>query len=135
MTRMQFTRQYFQHQRFTAEQLEAYQNNASRDLQIAIDSDIPEVIFKFAYDAMLKLAMYVLAVHGYRVRSTAGHHIKLIEALADLLEDSEIAVTAEVMRQKRNADLYMGGTFLTITDAAEFLKYVKELFERAETTQ
>ena len=48
-----------------------------------------DVVFRFSYDVLLKLAVYVAACSGLRVRSVTGHHIKLLEKLSEALQDED----------------------------------------------
>src|SRR5258706_11340836 len=108
-----FEPKFFQRFSFTKEQLDAYLKSSQRDFNIAQESDVAEVVFKFAYDAMLKLAIFLAAKKGYKTRSVPGHHIKLLEKLAEILNQDDIVVVAEEMRQKRNLDLYQGGFYIS----------------------
>ena len=85
------------------------------DLKIAEASDITDVIFKFSYDALIKLGITLIAKKGYKVRSTTGHHVKILEKLSQLLKDEDILVLGNKMRQERNVNLYDGGFFVTHT--------------------
>lgn len=49
-----FERQYFQRLSFKEEQIAQFEKSAIHDLKIAGESDIPDVIFKFSYDALIK---------------------------------------------------------------------------------
>ncbi len=64
-----FESDYFQKMRFTPQQLKQYLRSAENDLQIAQNSHIPEVIFKFSYDAFIKWGITLIARQGYKVRS------------------------------------------------------------------
>ncbi|MBU1136938.1 hypothetical protein KKD72_01030 [Patescibacteria group bacterium] len=118
--------------KFTRRQTENYFKAASRDLKIARQSDVPEVIFRFSYDALLKLAIVVCAQTNLRVKSRRGHHIELIEKLAALLKDSEIGIIGDEMRLKRNLDLYGGGILISQKQASEYLEWVRKVFSKAE---
>ncbi|MDP8258217.1 MAG: hypothetical protein P9L90_02165 [Candidatus Aadella gelida] len=60
--------------------------SAQRDLKIAESTNISDVVFKFTYDALIKLGIMLIAKKGYKVRSTAGHHIKILEKLSQVPE-------------------------------------------------
>jgi hypothetical protein len=64
---------------FSKRQIRKYYQSAIRDLKIASNSKIPEVIFRFSYDALVKLAIAVCAKNGLRVKARKGHHIELIK--------------------------------------------------------
>jgi len=117
---------------FTDRQVQKYYQSAWRDLKIVFDSAIPEVIFRFCYDALLKLAIAVCARENLRVKARQGHHIELIEFLARFLKDKEIITFGNEMRTKRNWDLYGGGTLISQKEAMEYQKWVEEVFEKAD---
>ena len=123
---------FFRKQKFTGEQLLAFERGAKEDLQIASDSDYIQVKFRFCYDALLKLGILLVAKAGYKVRSITGHHIKLLEALSILSETPDVEIIAEAMRQKRNMDLYEGGAFVSESEVTEYLDFVKSLFRNLQ---
>jgi len=118
---------------FSFKQIDRYYKAARGDLKIAIESDVSEVAFRFCYDALLKLAIAVCAKNGLRVKSRKGHHIELIGKLAHYLGDSEIDILANEMRAKRNKNLYDGGVLISAKEAASYLKWVKEIFQKVES--
>lgn len=118
---------------FSQKQINKYYHSALGDLRIASDSTIPEVIFRFCYDALLKLAIVVCAKNGLRVKARQGHHIELIKKLAHYLKDSEIEILANEMRSKRNWDLYGGGILISAKEAKDYLKWTRLVFQKAET--
>ncbi|MFH1541956.1 MAG: hypothetical protein ABIE84_02570 [bacterium] len=123
-----FNPQDFQKTVFSAEQLAQLLASAKRDLQIADESDINEVIFKFSYDALLKAGLYLIAKAGYKVRSKVGHHIKILERMSEILKDEDLLVLGNKMRQDRNVGLYSGGLSLTEKECSEYLSFVKTIF-------
>ncbi len=127
-----FESQYFQKLAFKKEQIEQFLKSALHDLKIAQDSDIPDVVFKFSYDALIKLGIMLIAKKGYKVRSATGHHVKILEKLSQLLKDEDILVLGNKMRQERNVNLYDGGFFVGEKDSLEYLKFVKSAFKKAE---
>lgn len=52
---MKFDRNFFVKQKFTEEELKKYKQSAKRDLGIAETNKEPEVIFHFAYMALIKM--------------------------------------------------------------------------------
>jgi len=118
---------------FSTQQIKRYWQSAKRDLSIAKQSPLAEVKFRFAYDSLLKLAIAVCAVNNLRVKADRGHHIELINKLAELLNETDIAVIANQMRSKRNWDLYGGGVLITDKEAKECLAWVVKMFIQAET--
>ena len=125
-----FNHQDFQKMVFSQAQLGQYLASAKRDLEIAVDSDVTEVIFKFSYDALLKIGIFLIAKAGYKVRSRAGHHFKIIEKLTQILEDENLSVLGHKMRQDRNIGLYSGGLSVSQKECLEYLDFVKEAFEK-----
>ncbi len=73
---------YFQKFKFEDSQIKNYLKSSQRDLDIASKSKISEVVFRFSYDALIKLGIFLIAKNGYKVRSIPGHHIKILEQLA-----------------------------------------------------
>jgi len=127
-----FESQYFQRLAFKEEQINQFVKSALHDLKIAESSDIPDVIFKFSYDALIKLGIALIAKKGYKIRSTTGHHVKILEKLSQLLKDENILVLGNKMRQERNVNLYDGGFFVGEKDSLEYLKFVKGAFKKSE---
>lgn len=118
--------------KFTPGQLAQYWRSAANDLQIAQHSNVPEVMFKFSYDAFIKLGITMIARQGYKVRSVVGHHVKIIEKFSQLLRNEDIAVFGNKMRRMRNIDFYDGGALITELDGREFLAFVKGIFTQAK---
>ncbi len=118
--------------KFTRRQIGNYFKAALRDLRIACQSDVPEVVFRFSYDALLKLAIAVCAQAGLGVKSRRGHHIELIRKLALLFRDSDIGIIGDKMRLKRNLDLYGGGVLISQKQAKEYLNWIRRIFDKAE---
>lgn len=127
-----FESQYFRKLDFTPEQLSDYAASARHDLDIASDSDIPDVIFKFSYDALIKLGIALIARQGYKVRSTVGHHVRIIEKMAQLLRDDSIRAAADKFRHDRNRNLYDGICLISEKDSQEYLDFVKQIFAKAD---
>jgi hypothetical protein len=126
-----FERSHFRKFIFTKEQINQFIKSAYHDLQIAEESDIPDVIFKFSYDALIKLGISLIAHEGYKVRSAVGHHVKILEKLSQLLGDEDVLVLGDKMRQERNVNLYDGGVFVSEKDSGAYLAFVKSLFQKA----
>jgi hypothetical protein len=126
-----FERSHFQKFTFTKEQIKQFIKSAYHDLQIAEESDIPDVIFKFSYDALIKLGISLIAREGYKVRSAVGHHVKILEKLSQLLGDEDVLVLGNKMRQERNFNFYDGGIFIPEKDSEAYLAFVKSLFQKA----
>ena len=117
---------------FSEEQIEKLWRNALKDLNIAKRDSIAEVKFSFSYSALLKSGITCLAkIDGVRIRSTQGHHIKLLEKFSELLNEPQIMSVGNAMRAKRNTDLYGEGICITEKEAEEFLDFVKTIFNKA----
>ena len=117
---------------FSSGQISRYYKSALRDLRIARKANETEVKFRFCYDALLKLAITVSAKHNLRIKSRQGHHIKLIDKLSEILEDRDIHVIGQDMREKRNWDLYGGGIIISQKEAKEYLKWTENIFQKGE---
>lgn len=117
---------------FSNRQINQYYQAALKDLAIAEQSGVPEIIFKFCYDSLLKLSIAVCAKNNLRIKSRQGHHIVLIKELARLLSDDNIEVIGDSMRTKRNLDLYGGGILITQKETAEYLNWLKILQKRVK---
>jgi len=108
-----FDREYFVDFKFTPDQIRKNLNNALKDLGIAKKDRILDVKFNYAYTALIKAGITLLSFYGIKVRSVSGHHRKIIEKLSELLKDESIEDIGNVMRHKRNLDLYTGGVEVT----------------------
>ncbi len=126
-----FETQFFQKITFTPGQIKQYFESAERDYAIAAEADIPEVTFKFAYDALIKVGIALIAKQGYKVRSQTGHHVKILEKLSEILRDEDIVIMGNVMRQNRNRDFYDGGVIVTETEARQYAEFVAPIIEQA----
>ncbi|MBN1521614.1 MAG: hypothetical protein JW928_03695 [Candidatus Aureabacteria bacterium] len=102
----QFDNQYFQKIKASQKQIFKSLENAERDLSIAREDRFLIVRFNYAYTALLKCGTALLQHHGYRVRSVPGHHVKILEKMSGLLKDENIMTIGNIMRSKRNKDLY-----------------------------
>ena len=122
----------FVNYKFTGNQIKNYFNAAARNFKIAADSAVPEVIFKFSYDALIKLAISICAKNGLRVKSRVGHHIELLEKMAQFLGERAIFKQGDEMRKKRNQDLYGEGVLISEKEAGEYRDWLKNIFIKAE---
>lgn len=128
-----FETQFFQKMQFTKQQINGYFNLVSRDLKIAEKSEFLEVKFRFSYDALIEIGIAVMAQQGFKVRSQPGHHAKIIEKLSEIMDDDDIAVIGNKMRQDRNTDFYDGGILITEKESLEYLNFVKSIYDKART--
>lgn len=124
---MNFLGDSFQKFTFTKDQLTHLIESAKHDLSIARTSELSEIRFKFSYDALIKIGLFCIAKEGYRVRSTAGHHVQILERLGELENNEDVAIIGNVMRQKRNRDLYEGICSITDKEAEEYLNFIENL--------
>jgi len=53
---------------YTNKQIEKYLRSVKRDLDIASKSSFSEVQFRFAYDAIIKMAISVCAVNNLKIK-------------------------------------------------------------------
>lgn len=116
---------------FSENQITKYYKSALRDLKIAKNAEESEVKFRFCYDSLLKLAIAVCAKNKLRVKARQGHHVKLIDKLAEILKDRDVKVIGQEMRAKRNWDLYGGGIIISKKEAGEYLKWTENIFKEA----
>jgi len=126
-----FEEKYFQKFTFTEEQQAKFIKAGIRDLRIAEKSEIPEVVFKFSYDALIKFGITCIAQSGYKARSVPGHHVKILEKMEELLGDEDIGILGGKMRQMRNFDFYDGGIEISEKESIECLSFVKRVAEKA----
>lgn len=129
---MKFEDKYFAKFKFTDEQIKKNLKNAVRDIDIAQKDEFLDVKFNYTYTALLKLGIALLSFHQRKVRSVPGHHIKIIDKLAELLKDKDIADLGNVMRSKRNRDLYDGGIEVTTKECEEYISFVKNILEQVK---
>jgi len=130
--KISFETNFFEKRKFDKKTIEKYSNGATRDLKIASDNSHPEVIFKFSYDSLIKTGLTLIAFCGYRVKSRQGHHIKIIEKLSQILDNKDIEIMGEVMRKKRNLDLYDGGVIISVKEAEEYLNFIKDVIKASD---
>jgi len=124
---MKFDDKYFAKFEFTKEQIDKNLKNALRDLDIAKKDEFLDVKFNYTYTALLKAGITLISFNGRKVKSTRGHHIKIIEILAELLADDGISALGNMMRSKRNSDLYDGGIEVTRKECKEYIDFVEAI--------
>ncbi len=129
-----FDDNFFEKVSFSQDDFNSLFEAALRDLKIAKEVNFQEVRFTYSYQALLKLGIAVIAkVGGVRIKSTLGHHIKVIEKLAEILENEDILLIGNKMRLMRNAELYSGGKSFSKKEAEEYYKFVASIFETANS--
>ena len=124
---MKFEEKYFVKFNFTSEQINKNLNNASRDLDIAKKDKILEVKFNYAYSALVKTGIALLSYYHIKVKSAPGHHLKIIDKLAEDLNDEAVADIGNIMRSKRNLDFYLGGAEITEKECREYINFAGEV--------
>lgn len=130
---MHFDEKYFQRCDFSKEDIKQYFENAIRDLDIAVKDKIPEVKFTYAYQALIKAGITLIAKTGMvKVRSAPGHHTKILEKISEILKDEAILTLGNAMRTKRNLDFYSGGEIISEKEALEYLEFVKSVLIKIE---
>jgi histidyl-tRNA synthetase len=127
---MKFEHKYFIKFEFTKEQINKNLENALKDLNIAKKIKILEVKFNYAYTALIKAGIASLSYYQVKVKSVPGHHIKIIEKLAQILKNDDIEDIGNSMRSKRNLDFYAGGIEVTEKECKEYINFVEEVLAK-----
>lgn len=127
---MRFDDKYFVKLEFTMDQVNNNLKNAFKDLNIAREDKILEVKFNYAYTALIKGSIALLSFYRVKVKSVPGHHIKIIEKSAQLLNNNDINNMGNIMRSKRNLDLYSGGIEITEKECFEYLNFTGKVLNR-----
>ena len=125
----QFNNKYFQKSNSTQKQMDKALANAERDLSIAKEDRFLIVRFNYAYMALLKCGTTLLQHYGHRVRSVPGHHVKILEKMSELLKDEDIMTIGNIMRSKRNRDLYDGGIEVTEKECNDFVEFTEKVYD------
>ncbi len=120
-----FSKDCFQKFDFSPEEMQRLLDGAARDLEIAEKGNFIEVRFTYAYQALLKSGIALIAREkGLKVRAVPGHHVQVLSGLSLLLKAPRIEVIGNAMRMKRNTDLYGGGEFFSDKQVDDYLKFV-----------
>ncbi len=131
----EFDKKYFKEFNYSKASIYRYLKSARKDLNIAKNSQIPDVIFQFSYNAFIKLGISLVAGHGYKINSRMGHHIKILEKVSEILDDTDIEIYGNSMRKIRNTELYDGGdTLLTKKQAEAYLVFVSKVFSQSDNS-
>lgn len=125
-------KKYFRDFKYSKDQIQRYLNSAQEAVNIAENDQYLNVRFNYSYNALLKGCIALLAFKGIKVRSVPGHHIKMLSAAAEILKDEDIEVIADLMRQKRNMDLYDGGIDVTEKECCEYITFVRSVIKKIE---
>ncbi|MFA6305616.1 MAG: hypothetical protein WC651_02710 [Candidatus Gracilibacteria bacterium] len=123
---------FFVKMQFSEEQIQKYFLSAEKCLRIAQSIPVPEVVFKFSYDALIKFGITLIAFTGLKVKSRMGHHIKILEKTGRILKDNDVEIIGNMMRNKRNFDLYDAGTIISKKESMEFLKFVEKVYREVK---
>jgi uncharacterized protein (UPF0332 family) len=127
---MKFDNRYFIKFTFTPDQIKKNLKNAIKDLNIAKKVNILEVKFNYAYTALIKAGITLLSCYQVKVKSVRGHHVKIIEKLAQILKDENIESLGNSMRSKRNLNFYAGGIEVTEKECREYVDFVEEVLAK-----
>lgn len=122
----------FEKQVFTGAQVTRLFRSAEKNLATAARNKEAEVVFLFTYNAIVKIAIAACATRGLRVKSQRGHHVELLEKLADLLKDPDVELIGNEMRTKRNWDFYGEGIVISEKEAADYLRWAHAVLEKAK---
>lgn len=122
----------FENFSYPPEQVKKYYQAAVKDLRLITKEKAPEVVFYISYNVLIKAAMAVAAKNNLRVKSRTGHHVELIQKLAEILRNPEIEDAANRMRSKRNRDLYDGGVATSQKEADFYLSFCKDLIKQVD---
>lgn len=127
---MKFDDRYFSKFNFTEEQIDKNFKNALKDLDIAKKDKILDVKFSYVYTALIKAGIALLSVYQVKIKSMPGHHLKIIEKIAQILKDDSVLTLGNIMRSKRNLDFYAGGVEVTEKECSEFIKFTEKVFTK-----
>lgn len=127
---MRFEDKYFIRFRFSKAQIKKNLNNTLKDLDIAKKVKILDVKFNYAYTALIKSGITLLSYYQWKVKSAPGHHIKIIEKLAQILKADDIENIGNLMRSKRNLDFYAGGIEITKKECSEYISFVEDVINK-----
>ena len=129
---MKFDNKYFKEFSFTKEQIDKFIKNARKNFDIASKDKILDVKFNYTYNAFLKTGIALLSFYQVKAKPIPGHHIKIIEKISQILKDKIIEDVGNVMRSKRNIDMYAGGTEITEKECNEYLLFVENVLSKTE---
>jgi len=69
---------------------------------------------------------------GVKVRSVMGHHIKILNALSEILGDPDIFTIGNAMRMKRNKGLYDIGAAITKKEVNDYIIFVGQVIQKSK---
>ncbi|MDA3840061.1 MAG: hypothetical protein PF572_03140 [Patescibacteria group bacterium] len=129
---MNFSSEFFQEFDFSKETIKKYLASGHKDLRIAREAKESDVVFQFSYNAFIELGISMIAVKGYKIKTRMGHHIRIINNLAMILEDEDIDGYGNSMRKTRNTELYDGGIIISEKQSTAYFKFVDKVFLKSE---
>jgi hypothetical protein len=129
---MKYDEKYFKHFVFEKGQTKKHFENALKDFKIAEIDKISDVKFNYAYSALIKSGIALLSHYQIKAKSVPGHHVKLIEILAEILKDESINDLGNAMRSKRNIDMYSGGIDIAEKECNEYLDFVSKVLSQVK---
>ena len=92
------------------------------------ETNHPETRLEQAYHAILNCALVGLRALGLRPADRRGHHIVILESLADTLGvEAQRVDYFQTLRDLRNKDLYTGGTRVSASQAEEACEEARTL--------
>jgi len=112
---------------FSKIQIKKHLDNALKDFNIAQRDTILDVKFNYTYTALVKAGIALISFYQVKVRSVPGHHVKIIEKMAEILNDETIDDIGNIMRSKRNRDFYGGGIEVTEKECVEYIQFVENV--------
>jgi len=129
---IEFENKYFKKFEFNKSQIDRYIDSAVKDLKIAKDSNVADVKFQFSYNSFIKIGVALIACSGYKASSRTGHHIKILEKMAEILKDEDIMLYGNKMRKARNTELYDGGVIITNKQAEEYFNFTQKVYIKTQ---
>ena len=129
---IEFEIDYFQAMNFNEDQIGKYRSSAIHALGIAEETEIPEVIFDFSYQALIQFGIAAIAKQGYKVRSIPGHHVKILQKMSLILNNNDIDFFGNKMRRLRNKGMYEGViNLISLKDSQDLYQFVKKIIENS----
>ena len=129
---MSWDQKYFVKFEFAAAQIKQILSGALKDAQIAKMDEILDVKFNYSYTAFIKSGLALVAFLGYKLKSMPGHHVKIIEKMSEILKDGNVDLMGNVMRTKRNLDLYAGTWEITEKECEEYQAFSDTVLARVK---
>ena len=126
-----FEKEFFKKFEFEPGEIERHFQSALRDLEIAEKDPFAEVRFSYAFQALIKGGIALIAKAGkVKVRSVPGHHFKILTKMSEVVGDEDILAVGNAMRAKRNANLYEAGKPIGKKEADDYFHFVKTVLNQ-----